>query len=97
MSTGKKIRDKYNETQHKIVSYLHAGITKGKHYFKSKYIAKDSGLSPKEWEQIWRSLPICARSCPSSGGAIEQHDVDGHAPCPVNFLIIPAFFYYAKN
>jgi hypothetical protein len=26
----------------------------------------------------------------------EQHDVDGHAPCPVNFLIITSFFYYGN-
>jgi len=41
MSTTKKIRETYNETQHKIVQYLSSGITKGKHYFKSKYIAKE--------------------------------------------------------
>ena len=23
----------------------------------------------------------------------EQHDVDGHAPCPLTFLLFPTFFY----
>ena len=42
------IRDKYNETQHRIIHYLVGGLSKGKHYFKSKYIAKELGLSSKE-------------------------------------------------
>jgi hypothetical protein len=60
MSTSKKIRETYNETQHKIVSYLQSGITKGKHYFKSKYIAKDLGLSPKE---VGTNMAILADIC----------------------------------
>ena len=60
MSTSKKIREKYNETQHKIVSYLNSGITKGKHYFKSKYIAQDLGLSPKE---VGTNMAILAEMC----------------------------------
>ena len=60
MSTSKKIRETYNETQHKIVRYLQSGITKGKHYFKSKYIAKDLGLSPKE---VGTNMAILADIC----------------------------------
>jgi hypothetical protein len=60
MSTSKKLREKYNETQHQIVSYLTSGITKGKHYFKSKYIAKDLGLSPKE---VGTNMAILADMC----------------------------------
>jgi hypothetical protein len=60
MSTTKKLRDTYNETQHKIVLYLNSGITKGKHYFKSKYIAKDLGLSPKE---VGTNMAILAEIC----------------------------------
>ena len=60
MSTTKKIREKYNETQHKIVHYLQSGITVGKHYFKSKYIAKDLGLSPKE---VGTNMAILAEIC----------------------------------
>jgi hypothetical protein len=51
MSTTKKIRETYNETQHKI---------KGKHYFKSKYIAKELGLSPKE---VGTNMAILADIC----------------------------------
>jgi hypothetical protein len=60
MSTTKKIRETYNETQHQIVSYLNSGIIKGKHYFKSKYIAKDLGLSPKE---VGTNMAILAEIC----------------------------------
>jgi hypothetical protein len=60
MSTTKKIRDTYNETQHKIVQYLNLGINKGKHYFKSKYIAKELGLSPKE---VGTNMAILADIC----------------------------------
>ena len=81
MSTTKKIRETYNETQHKIVLYLSSGITKGKHYFKSKYIAKDLGLSPKRWEQTWPSLLSIVRNLILSGGDFEQHDMDGYPAC----------------
>ena len=60
MSPTKKLRETYNETQHKIVSYLNSGLTKGKHYFKSKYIAKDLGLSPKE---VGTNMAILAEIC----------------------------------
>jgi hypothetical protein len=60
MSATKRLRETYNETQHKIVLYLNTGITKGKHYFKSKYIAKDLGLSPKE---VGTNMAILADSC----------------------------------
>ena len=60
MSTTKKLRETYNETQHKIVQYLSSGITKGKHYFKSKYIAKELGLSPKE---VGTNMAILADIC----------------------------------
>ena len=60
MVTTKKLRESYNETQHKIVNYLGSGITKGKHYFKSKYIAKDLGLSPKE---VGTNMAILADIC----------------------------------
>ena len=60
MSTTKKIREKYNETQHKIVHYLQSGMTAGKQYFISKYIAKDLGLSPKE---VGTNMAILADIC----------------------------------
>ena len=60
MVTTKKLRESYNETQHKIVTYLNSGIHRGKHYFKSKYIAKDLGLSPKE---VGTNMAILADIC----------------------------------
>jgi len=48
MSVRDNLRKKYNDTQRRILFYLHSGISKGKHYFKAKYIAKDLGLSAKE-------------------------------------------------
>lgn len=60
LSATNRIRDKYNETQRKIVYYLNAGLRKGNHYFKSKYIARDLGLSPKE---VGTNLGILAEIC----------------------------------
>jgi hypothetical protein len=60
MSTANRIRDSYNDTQRKILYYLSSGIRKGKHYFKSKYIAKDLGLSPKE---VGTNMGILAEIC----------------------------------
>jgi hypothetical protein len=37
-----------NDRQKKIMDYLKKGILKGKHFFKSKSIARDLGLSPNE-------------------------------------------------
>jgi hypothetical protein len=60
MPTGRRIRDKYNETQRKILYYLTLGLKRGNHYFKSKYIARDLGLSPKE---VGTNLGILAEIC----------------------------------
>jgi len=54
------IRDKYNETQHRIIHYLVGGLSRGKHYFKSKYIAKELGLSSKE---VGTNMAILAEIC----------------------------------
>ncbi|MCK4270710.1 MAG: hypothetical protein U9N40_03630 [Euryarchaeota archaeon] len=54
------IKDKYTSTQGKILSYLNSGLKIGKCYFKSKYIAKDLGLSPKE---VGTNLAILADIC----------------------------------
>ncbi|MBP2132312.1 hypothetical protein J2128_000233 [Methanomicrobium sp. W14] len=57
----KKETDKeYTSTQDRILYYLKTGLEKGKHYFKSKYIAKDLGLSPKE---VGTNLAILAEIC----------------------------------
>lgn len=60
MVDKKSIRDKYNDTQSRIVYYLTNGIQRGKHYFKSKYIANDLGLSSKE---VGTNLAILAEIC----------------------------------
>ncbi|EJG07520.1 MULTISPECIES: DUF7123 family protein [Methanofollis] len=60
MVDKKSIRDKYNDTQSRIVYYLKNGIQRGKHYFKSKYIANDLGLSSKE---VGTNLAILAEIC----------------------------------
>jgi hypothetical protein len=55
-----RIRDRYNETQARIIACLTAGVRKGKHYFKSKYIAKELGLSPKE---VGTNMAILSECC----------------------------------
>jgi hypothetical protein len=60
MVDKKSIRDQYNDTQSRIVHYLKNGIQRGKHYFKSKYIANDLGLSSKE---VGTNLAILAEIC----------------------------------
>ena len=54
------IRDRYNETQHRIIHYLVGGLSRGKHYFKSKYIAKELGLSAKE---VGTNMAILSEIC----------------------------------
>ncbi|KQC05487.1 MAG: hypothetical protein APR55_01595 [Methanolinea sp. SDB] len=57
---SRRIRDRYNDTQDRIIQYLTAGLKKGKHYFKSKYIAKELGLSPKE---VGTNMAILSEIC----------------------------------
>ncbi|MDD1719141.1 MAG: hypothetical protein LUQ25_03705 [Methanoregulaceae archaeon] len=60
MPGTRRIREKYNETQAKIITCLSAGLRKGKHYFKSKYIAKELGLSAKE---VGANMAILSEKC----------------------------------
>ena len=60
MTTTRNLRERYNDTQHKIVQYLQSGLDKGKHYLKSKYIAKELGLSPKE---VGTNMAILSEIC----------------------------------
>ncbi|HOP67220.1 MAG TPA: hypothetical protein PLM96_04915 [Methanoregulaceae archaeon] len=57
---SRRIRDRYNDTQDRIIQYLTTGLKKGKHYFKSKYIAKELGLSPKE---VGTNMAILSEIC----------------------------------
>lgn len=60
MVKHKSFRENYNDTQSRIVQYLIRGLRKGKHYFKSKYIAHDLGLSAKE---VGTNLAILSEIC----------------------------------
>jgi hypothetical protein len=60
MSAKKPIKEKYSEAQRRILHHLKAGLRAGKYYFKSKYIALDLGLSPKE---VGTNLAILAEIC----------------------------------
>ena len=55
-----KFREKHNETQSRLITYLRKGLESGRHYFKSKYIAKDLGLSSKE---VGTNMAILADIC----------------------------------
>ena len=48
MIDRKSLELRLNESQKVILNYLIQGIREGRQFFKSKYIARDLGLSPKE-------------------------------------------------
>ena len=60
MSTASRIREGYNGSQERIVLYLRTALRRGKYYFKSKYIARDLGLSSKE---VGTNMAILAEIC----------------------------------
>ncbi|MDV0444203.1 DUF7123 family protein [Methanorbis rubei] len=60
MTEPKTIRERYNDTQSRILGYLTAGVAKGSRFFKAKYIAKDLGLSSKE---VGTNLAILSEIC----------------------------------
>lgn len=60
MSTKDRIKERYSDTQRKILHYLKSGLKAGKSYFKSKHIASDLGLSPKE---VGINLAILSEIC----------------------------------
>ena len=60
MSTASRIRESYNDSQERIVVYLRTALRKGKYYYKSKYIARDLGLSSKE---VGTNMAILAEIC----------------------------------
>ena len=51
----------YNEQQMHLISYLENQVKVGKNFFKSKYIARETGLSPKE---VGTNMGILAETCP---------------------------------
>lgn len=58
LSNKSSVKD--NIIRERILAYLHEGLKKGNHYFKSKYIAKDLGLSSKE---VGTNLGILSGEC----------------------------------
>ena len=50
----------YNERQICLINYLKSRVHSGKGFFKSKYIAKETGLSPKE---VGTNMGILAETC----------------------------------
>jgi hypothetical protein len=50
----------YNERQICLINYLKSRVNSGKGFFKSKYIAKETGLSPKE---VGTNMGILAENC----------------------------------
>lgn len=51
----------YNERQISLIRYLKNRIGSGKAFFKSKYIARELGLSSKE---VGTNMAILAETCP---------------------------------
>lgn len=51
---------RYNNGQETLVEYLKAGLKAGKQFFKSKYIARDLGMSPKE---VGTNMKLLAGLC----------------------------------
>ena len=45
MFTSSTFNNNYNERQICLINYLKSRVQSGKNFFKSKYIAKDTGLS----------------------------------------------------
>ena len=60
MLTG-KFSEKYNERQICLINYLKGRLSSGKGFFKSKYIAKETGLSSKE---VGTNMAILSETCP---------------------------------
>ena len=55
------LKEQYNHSQEVILEYLKNGIKQGKQFFKSKYIARDLGMSPKE---VGTNMKILSDECP---------------------------------
>ena len=56
-----KFSTKYNENQLCLITYLKSQVKPGANFFKSKYIAKDTGLSSKE---VGTNMAILSEICP---------------------------------
>jgi len=56
------IRTRYNERQMCLINYLETRVKEGRNFFKSKYIARETGLSSKE---VGTNMGILAETCPN--------------------------------
>jgi hypothetical protein len=63
-----KFTTKYNERQICLIEYLKSHMKSGSNFFKSKYIAKDTGLSSKE---VGTNMALLSEICPEF--KIEQY------------------------
>ncbi len=54
-------RTSYNERQIRLIEYLKGQVKAGKNFFKSKYIARETGLSSKE---VGTNMGLLAETCP---------------------------------
>jgi len=61
MHIKRKISDTYNERQICLISYLKSRLSSGRCFFKSKYIAKETGLTSKE---VGTNMAILSETCP---------------------------------
>jgi hypothetical protein len=55
------IKTNYNDRQMCLINYLESRVKEGKNFFKSKYIARETGLSSKE---VGTNMGILAETCP---------------------------------
>lgn len=56
-----KFTSKYNERQICLINYLKSQMKPGSNFFKSKYIASDTGLSSKE---VGTNMALLSEICP---------------------------------
>ena len=61
MLVSKKFSEHYNERQIRLINYLKGRLISGKGFFKSKYIAQETGLSSKE---VGTNMAILSEICP---------------------------------
>ena len=61
MFTSSNMTYGYNERQICLINYLENRVKAGKNFFKSRYIARETGLSSKE---VGTNMGILAENCP---------------------------------
>ena len=72
------IRDKYNETQHRIVHYLLGGLSKGNTTSSRSISQKRLGLSAKEVGTNMAILSEICQECDHQVELFKQYDLDGN-------------------